>query len=181
MEGILVNHVVRAATAACRSFARYQSCYFQFDRRPGYRGWENWLTVEIARELHTRAILPFFEYPSGHQRLDLFAEDERAKLAVEIKVNYLDNREIEARAERGTEFPDRILADRDKLDSLGAGVGRLLLVATCFESRDGLQTYPRLIQASLRRDFGFWRAQWRDCSRARDRGWNLLLALSRSA
>lgn len=179
MRDDLVGRIVREAKSACLSFAGYQRHFFDFARRPGWAGWENWLTVEVGRRLNTPNVLPFYPYPKKQNRrlLDLFACDRNSKVAVEIKVNYVDDHEIKKWKRRKVGLPDRVLEDRDKLQSLRGKISRLLLVSTCFESPNGLASYPDLIDSRLRQDFQRWRVEWHDCS-VPGKGWNLLLVLS---
>jgi len=173
-----LKRVVRAAKGACCCFASYQAKFFNFDRRPGWRGWENWLTVEVCRRLHARTVLAFYRLDGRY--LDLFVREGDPEVGVEIKVNYVDDRENQIWAQKGTYgLPARILKDRDKLKGLPANITRLLLVSTCFESRATLDPYQKGIDASLGGDFQRWDAEWHDCSGHGDQGGNLLLALSR--
>jgi hypothetical protein len=171
------NTVIQAAAAACRSFAAYQSRFFRFDRRNGWRGWENWLTVDICRRLDSDDIHPFERYPTSRERrhFDIFVSGE-PPLAVEIKVNYIDDEEALGKKK----LPDRVLDDREKLDSIKESMGRLILVSTCFESRNSAESYPARVAAAIASDFPHWHAEWHDCS-VPGNGSNKLLALSRPA
>lgn len=170
-----ISRIVREAANACQSFAGYQSRYFDFERRPGYRGWENWLTVDIGRRLNHKNVLAFHGYPTGRERFDLYVEGA-TPIAVEVKVNYLDQDEIQ---ESGPErdLPPRVVSDAEKLNTLNPTTSRLLLVSTCFERSECRRAYKRLVAPSIARHFPNWEHEWRDCSDARNKGWNLLLAL----
>jgi hypothetical protein len=167
--------VIQAAAAACRSFAAYQHRFFRFDRRNGWRGWENWLTVDICRRLDSGNVHPFDRYPRSRERrhLDIFVSGE-TPLAVEIKINYIDDKEALIK----NKLPDRILDDRKKLDSIEGPMGRLILVSTCFESGNSAESYPARVAAAIASDFLHWHAEWHDCS-VPGNGSNKLLALSR--
>lgn len=165
------NQVVSAARKACKSFAAFSPRFFDFESREAWLGWENWLTVEIARLLDNKLVRAFGQYPTGKQRFDLYINGP-TQVAVEIKVNYITNGEAE-RPNRP--MPDRIVRDAKKLKKLKGSVSKLLLVATCFQSRKGLKAYRRAVQHDLEMRFGEFSYKWFNCS-SHD-GHNLLLAL----
>jgi len=181
MPSSWLKRVVNEARAACLSFAAYKRQFFDFRRRPGYRGWENWLTVEIGRRLNTRSVLTFAPYHGvkNGRRLDLLVDSCNPKVAVEIKVNYLDDDEIRSWVPGDAGLPVRVLRDRNKLEGLPVEFSRLLLVSTCFDSHPGLIKYKGVVDRTLPIDFPGWRAEWYDCSNTKLEGWTLLLALSR--
>jgi hypothetical protein len=170
--------VLSAAESACRTFAACQKSFFNFERRTGWRGWENWLTVDIARRLNQETAVPFCRYLTSRERFDLAVFDgERIAYAIEIKTSYFDDAEIAELIPGEDGLPERVLRDRDKLDSLKSDIGRMILVSICFESSDGCRRYRRSVESKIHQDFRGWRATWRDCSVKRRQGWNLLLAL----
>jgi hypothetical protein len=174
MNDNLNDRIVHEAAAACRSFAAYQLRFF--NSRAGWRGWENWLTVDVCRRLNHKHVLPFHLYPDRKKKrhLDFFVRGDQ-QVAVEIKVNFIDDDEVGSKIQ----LPNRILEDRDKLESLTPEIARLLIVSTCFDSDRGAQLYKSRLQAHLREAFQGWRASWHDCSVKGD-GWNLLLVLGKA-
>ena len=112
-----VKELVRSAVQACKSFASCSSNFFDFDKREAFCGWENWLTVDITRRLNNKHVIPFCPYSEVKHRLkgklDLYI-DSRPSMAVEIKVNYIDDTEIE-RWGADIGLPKRILKDAKKL------------------------------------------------------------------
>jgi hypothetical protein len=168
------KHVVRAAVQACRSFAKCSPNFFNFEESANWRGWENWLTVEIARRLDSRCVLAFFAYPKKKLRLDLFVKGNA--LAVEIKTNFITDREA---AKENRTLPDRVVKDAKKMRALNAETGRLILVATIFDTREGLVAYKRTVNKDLAPTFVDYRVSWHDCSSGE--GHLLLLALIKPA
>ena len=166
-----LDDVVSCAAGACRSFARASAAFFNFEKRAAWLGWENWLSVEITRRLNSRFVLPFYAYPAACERLDLYV-DVPVNLAVEIKTNYITDREAR---KRPRPLPGRVVADARKIERLGTEVGKLLLVSTCFESKFGLKAYPECVAQHVLSRFGRFQATWHDCSQGA--GYNLLLAL----
>src|SRR4051812_44818961 len=81
---------VSGAVEACRSFAQCSGCFFT--RETAWRGWENWLTVEIVRCLNHPAVIPFARYPAKNGSMDIGVGNP-LRLAVEIKVNYITDAE----------------------------------------------------------------------------------------
>jgi hypothetical protein len=144
-------------------------------------GWENWLTVDITRRLNNALVLPFFPYPDAHlgakRKLDLYIRAP-VRLAVELKVNYIDDTEIEKSGDQRP-LPDRVAQDAEKISVLDQTIGKLLLVSTCFESRPGLDAYQDLVSDDFARRFEHFWFRWYNCSAGS--GHNLLLALSSSA
>jgi hypothetical protein len=59
MRGGPLIRIVQSAKAACRSFAEYQDNFFDFARPHAWRGWENWLAVDIGRRLNIKTARPF--------------------------------------------------------------------------------------------------------------------------
>ena len=174
MSNPSTSRVIQKAVAACRSFAQFQNHFFDFEQSARWRGWENWLTVDICRRLNDKDVHPFSSYDGelNGKHMD-FSIGVRSslKVAVEIKVNYIDKDE----AKQKTELPDRVLNDRDKLNSCDKRISRLLLVSTCFQSRESMLCYRVNINPGLAKDFLGWSATWHDCSMGN--GYNLLLAL----
>jgi hypothetical protein len=145
-------------------------CILKCESRTTWLGWENWLTVEIARRLNSRKVIPFFSYPKTQKKLDLFVCDP--KLAVEIKTNYITDEESRQNPRK---MSGRVVPDAKKIMSLGGRVRKLLLVATCFESNAGLRAYPGCVANDLHVRFRQFEPDWRECSHGR--GHISLLAL----
>ena len=166
-----IHDVIRCTAEACRSFAAFSDTFFNFDRRSAWLGWENWLTVEVARLLNNRLVLPFYPYPVTGEKLDLYIA-EPADIAVEVKTNYITDREAR-RSPRP--MSGRVFADAGKIVNLGDRTSKLLLVSTCFDSRAGLHAYEACVGQDLKERFGQFQPQWHDCSNGT--GHNLLLSL----
>ncbi|HKA08482.1 MAG TPA: hypothetical protein VKD71_14580, partial [Gemmataceae bacterium] len=166
-----IDDVIRCAAESCRSFAAFSDAFFNFARRSGWLGWENWLTVEIARRLNSRLVLPFFPYPATGEKLDLYV-DAPVDLAVEVKINYITDREAR---QNPRPMSGRVLADAEKIAGLADRTSKLLLVSTCFESDRGRAAYAACVALDLQTRFGQFQPQWHDCSCGS--GYNLLLSL----
>ena len=173
--------LILAAAKACKSFASSSERFFNFEKRRGWRGWENWLTVDITRRLNNNLVLPFYPYScvglNVKTTLDIYV-DLPVRLAVEIKVNYIDDDEI-ANSEEHRSLPDRVFKDALKIAGLDRRIDKLLVISTCFESRPALEAYQNLVKDDLAQRFtSFQHRRWYDCSAGT--GHNLLLALSSS-
>jgi hypothetical protein len=166
-----VDEVIQCATEACRCFADFSDAFFNFEKRSSWLGWENWLTVEVARRLKSRNVLPFYSYPRTGERLDLFVSGP-IHIAVEIKTNYITDREAK---QNPRPMPSRVLADATKIKRLDTSIRKLLLVSTFFESQTGLSAYPECVAHDLKARFGQFEPKWSDCSSGS--GHVLLLAL----
>ena len=100
------------------------------------------------------------------------------KIAVEIKVNYIDNKEI---ADANKPLPPRINKDFDKYELLDGKADFLLLISTFFESKEGFTKYIKHIDSELQErsdDMGLLKWNWYDCSI--QNSYNALLAISDS-
>jgi hypothetical protein len=170
--------LVLAARKSCQAFSTCSASFFDLTRRPNnWAGWENWLTVDIVRQLNCKEVLPFLVYPGSQQKLDLYIESPK-KIAVEIKVNYLTDGEID-RSEGERPLPQRVENDIRKLASLPKSTGQVMLVATCFQSRRGLKVYPALVKNCINAPpFRRYSATWYECSRKG--GATSLLVLAKS-
>ena len=170
------KEIVKAATESCELFARTQKRFFE--KRSGYQGWENWLTVEITRRLDDGKVIPFHQYGSGRVKMDIYIENT-VPIAVEIKVNFIIQSEV-ARSMRdggNRKLPAGVFADKEKINRLGSKVEKLIFVATCFDTKESLNKYKKLVRRDIEQRFKLFKQhQWYDCS-AGD-GHNLLLALS---
>jgi len=165
--------VVLAAREACTSFANCAPSYFNFECRDTWLGWENWLTVDIARRLNSRSVFPFYSYPRQNLRLDI-SVGLPVKIAVEIKTNYIDNDEA---SDPHRLMSSRVVKDAEKIRQLHRSIKKVILVSTFFESTDGLRAYSKCVKKDLAERFGAFRCSWHDCSAGG--GHNLLLVLSR--
>jgi hypothetical protein len=165
--------VVSAAVNACASFAECATCFFNFEKRSAWLGWENWLTVEIIRRLNSKLVLPFFPYPKQNLKLDIFIADP-VQMAVEVKTNYISNQEVRNPHRL---MSGRVVKDAAKLRLLDDSIAKLLLVSTFFESKESLGSYPSRVKRDLAKRFGFFEARWHTCSAGGSH--NLLLVLSR--
>jgi hypothetical protein len=165
------KEIVAAAIGACRSFAKYSPCFFNFQERAAWLGWENWLTVEIARRLDSLRVIPFFTYPKKRLRRDLFVRDDQL-VAVEVKTNYITDKEA---SRENRSLPDRVTKDVVKMRMLDGEIGKLILLATVLDSAQGLAAYKSAVKKDLAKTFVDFRPSWHDCSSGK--GHVLLLAL----
>lgn len=140
-KGVCIREIIQTAFDCCSEFALCLDNFFDFDNRNGWLGWENWLTTEIFLKLNTNSVVPFAPYSKCRLtlkgRMDLFIK-RPYEVGVEIKTNFLDDKEVEAGEQ---ELPKRILKDIAKLKKLGNQVYQLLIVAIVFESENGLTMY----------------------------------------
>jgi hypothetical protein len=166
------KNVVSAAVGACRSFAECATCFFNFEKRQAWLGWENWLTIEIVRRLNSKLVLPFYSYPKRNLKLDIFIDDP-LQIAVEVKTNYISDQEVKNPHRL---MSGRVMKDAEKMKHLDNTTGKLLLVSTFFESNEGLMAYPERVKRDLTNRFGLFQCRWHNCSSGG--GHNLLLVLS---
>ena len=144
------------------------------ERRPNnWAGWENWLTVDIVRQLNDKSVLPFYSYPRSTQKLDIYIEKPRP-LAVEIKVTYLTDNEA---TDHKRLLTNRVAADAEKLTSLPNDIGRVLLLAACFESSMGRSRYTASDRSDLLQTYASYTSRWYNCS-SQSGGHIALLVLS---
>lgn len=181
-DNVSMTRVIAVATKACKSFAACSNNFFYFDQTEAWRGWENWLTVEIVRRLNSKDIRPFCSYSnlgeSTKKKMDLYI-DRPSKIAVEIKVNYISELEIDRWNKRKQGLPDRITDDLKKRELVDQKTYFLMLVSTVLESKQSCISYRKHINADLSERFNHMNWRWYDCSHARG-GWNMLLAISDS-
>ena len=97
-HNVNINNIIRAALESCESFTGCFDSFFNFKERNGWLGWENWLTVDIFRNLNNISVVPFAPYSVCKNNLtgkmDLFVRYP-SKIAIEIKTNYLDAKDLE--------------------------------------------------------------------------------------
>lgn len=140
-KNLYIKDVIQSAIKACEIFSPCLEDFFNFELRSGYLGWENWLTVEMFRNLNSPAVIPFAPYsiceksPPGF--MDLFVRYPN-QIVVEIKTNYLDNDELGANS---LKLHSRIKDDISKMNKVGNSIYQLLILAIVFESQDGLEKY----------------------------------------
>ena len=140
-KNLYIKDVIQSAIKACEIFSPCLENFFNFELRHGYLGWENWLTVEIFRNLNSSAVVPFAPYSICKKSLpglmDLFVRYPN-QIVVEIKTNYLDNDELGANS---LKLHSRIKDDISKMNKVGNSIYQLLILAIVFESQDGLEKY----------------------------------------
>lgn len=154
--------IIRHAANACRSFAACERSFFQ--NRNGWTGWENWLTVDIVRRLNSPSAVAFAGYESSKQKFDIFIES--SNIAVEIKVTYLDEKEVAAmEAEGSGRITSRLANDAKKLAAaLGDNTG-LLLLAAVFQNRSLATRYQKVVRNDLISTFhAFPNSKWTSCN-----------------
>ena len=164
--------IFRAACGACRSLSNCRN-FFNFDFSDSWLGWENWLTVEIVRRLDHASVIRFGKYPGSRERSDILVQGS-SSVAVEIKVNFVDSKEIqEWKAAAAYALPNRVANDLRKLNRLGRRMNKLLLFAVAFESPKDHAAYRRLLATYLSSSCKAWSQRWRKCDSF------LLVSLSR--
>ena len=140
--------LIWATIKSCSSFAICSSNFFK--NREGWRGWENWLTVDIARQINSDNIIPFAKYSECDSDInglmDLLVKTKHYFIAVEIKVNYWDDDEITKRydAKDYISLPSRAVEDINKLKKAGPDVRKLFMMSIVFESGDGINKYRKI-------------------------------------
>lgn len=176
-NGISITALINAAIKSCLSFAQCSNNFFGGD---SWRGWENWLTVDIARRINNQKITPFASYseckPNIKGKMDLLIKSPK-NIAVEIKVNYWGDDDIERHDGKRKSLPDRAINDIKKLKQLGSDTLKVFLLSTVFESSNGLEKYRDKIfdpNQKCLKDLNWKRY---DCSEG---GYNLLLVVSNS-
>ena len=174
------KHIVEAAIRSCKQFARSQVSFFE--ERNGFLGWENWLTVDIARQLNDKNVIPFYQYPRRKSKLDIYVK-KPFPIAVEIKTNYIDKKEVDwsKRHREGKRLlPERVYKDAKKINRLDPKTEKLLFVSTCFDTHKSLTEYKKLVQEDLKKRFKSFKChRWHNCSVGD--GHNLLLELTSAA
>lgn len=152
--------VTRAAVDAVRDLSKCQHFFKNLEKNESWRGWENWLTVEIVRRLDHSSVTRFGRYSSGSARADIVVTGSPLMM-VEVKVNYIERREIERwRKENEFRLPTRIVKDIQKLQKMGRRKKRLLIVATAFEPGVGPREYTRRVEEWSRARWRRWRIRW---------------------
>lgn len=95
-----ITDIIYAALESCEAFADVSNNFFNFEKRKNaWRGWENWLTVDIIRKLNNKTVIPFAKYPKHNYSMD-FGIGEKPdiyKIVVEIKTTYFTEDELERR------------------------------------------------------------------------------------
>lgn len=111
-QGVCLKDIIRTALDSCESFAQCSKSFFNFKNRNGWLGWENWLAVDIFRRLNSTSVIPFAPYSECKKKLtgkmDLFVRYPN-KMAIEIKTNYLDVKDLNGTKKESIGFPDRII------------------------------------------------------------------------
>jgi hypothetical protein len=157
----VISTIICAAGGACHSLADSKN-FFNFEHTDSYLGWENWLTVDIARRLNHKTVVRFCKYPDPDctDKTDLFVRS-KPPICVEIKVNYIDHEEVTKWCKKKThKLPARARNDLAKLERLGGESSRLMLVATACDSSDDAVTYKKLVAPDLAQNWSSWTAEW---------------------
>jgi hypothetical protein len=155
-----IKSVIKAAADACKSLSQCTN-FFNSDETESWRGWENWLTVDIVRRLNSASVVRFGHYPSKSEKTDILVPK---KIAVEIKTNYVETSEVEAWiAKASYRLPDRVIRDLRKLNRLGKDMKRVLLFAIAFENPKDQAKYKRLLDQYLTSSWDAWEKQWHKC------------------
>ena len=171
MDSPSISDVIRAAADACKSLSQCGN-FFNFDKTNSWRGWENWLTVDVIRRLDSPSVVRFGNYPDSSEKTDILISGPNCT-AVEIKVNYVDSSEVEAWKESASyKLPRRVTEDLWKLNRLGKDMNRVFLFAIAFENTNDKTKYKGLLDQSLAKSWGSWASQWHECETF------MLLALS---
>jgi hypothetical protein len=156
-----IDQVVQAGAASCRSLSRCNN-FFVFEHSDSWLGWENWLTVDIVRRLNHRAVVRFGAYSNGSTRSDIFLKTKQ-KIAVEIKVNYIDDNELDKWIGKKHGLPKRVADDLKKLTKSIRNADRLMLMATALESSRRSSEYRALIDEDLSSNWPKWTREWAKC------------------
>lgn len=161
-----VKLIIQEAHAACQSFSACSKRFFNFEKRGGWAGWEDWLTVEIFRRLNSPSVIPFASYTNSSKKLDLRVENPR--IAVEIKVTYISDNEVTFWQEQRTRtLTDRLRCDAEKLSHEPDDVTKLLLLAIVFESSISAKKYRKLVRNDIEESYAEYpKRRWHDCSAA---------------
>src|SRR5258708_3071203 len=107
--------VITAAQRACLSLSRCVN-FFNFEESDSWLGWENWVTVDIGGRVDHKAVVRFCVYPKSTTRSDLLINGN-PPLTVEVKVNYVDDTDLDRWGQKGSHaLPRRVLDDLRKLD-----------------------------------------------------------------
>lgn len=167
MEKLSINNtnirrVILTAADACKSLSQCTN-FFNFDETDSWVGWENWLTVDIIRGLNSASVFRSGNYPKSSEKTDILINGE-SKIAVEIKVNYVETAEVAKWSAKGShKLPDRVIKDIRKLNRLAKGMKRVLLFAVAFEDPKDQKNYIKLIDMYLSDSWGSWESQWHKC------------------
>jgi hypothetical protein len=153
--------VIIAAQKACESLSRCRN-FFNFEENGSWRGWENWLTVDTVRRLNHKTVVRFGRYAKSATHSDIIVRGS-PDMVVEIKVNYVDNSELDKWSKRGShELPPRVIGDLDKLGRNGESAVRLMLVAIAFERKARQPEYKKLLKLQLKNTLGDWKKKWKE-------------------
>ena len=159
MRDTIIRNVILAAADACKSLSQCTN-FFNFDETDSWLGWENWLTVDIVRRIDSPLVVRFGKYPESSEKTDILVNGEY-KIAVEIKVNYVDTLEVSKWHKDGRyKLPNRVIKDLRKLNRLGKGMKRVLLFAIAFEDPKDQNKYKNLVDKYLTISWDSWENQW---------------------
>jgi hypothetical protein len=180
-SSVSIKDLISSAVKACRAFAKCSENFFNFEKTNIWRGWENWLTVDIARRLNRQSVVPFARYSECRDTLkttmDLLVTRPNY-IAVEIKVNYWGDDDIRRCGEEKKPLPERAIKDIEKLRKAGSDVRKVFMISTVFESRQGLMKYRKRVLDRDQKVLKELNWKWYDCSASRNGGHNLLLVIS---
>jgi len=176
-----ITQVVSSAVDSVKKFAKISNIFFNFEKRNGYLGWENWLTVEIFRKLNSSCVVPYAKYSCGKGNKSNYMDLKvggSASMAIEIKTNYLDQKEVnEMKGELS--FPERINKDISKVKIEKSVAYRLILIAIVFDTLETRKKFESILKGN--EDVYIKRMNWNyyNCS-VRGRGQIILLVISNS-
>lgn len=161
MKIVRKKHVIEAAARSCKSLSSCEN-FFRFEHSDSWLGWENWLTVDIVRRLDHPDVVRFGAY-RGRLRSDITIVG-RKSLAVEVKVSFVDRKEIVRWSNKHTvrKLPARALKDLAKL-KMASSTARLFLFAAALEDASDSLRYRKILRQHLKSDLHGWRSSWHEC------------------
>ena len=156
--------IAKHARQACLSFAAYEKRFFNFEKRNGWAGWENWLTIDILRRLNVTSAEPYAPYPNGKQRFDILVDEPR--IVVEIKVTYIDRAHVKKFELRGRgALSGRLTKDAKKVEAHTKDSVGLLMLAVAFEHADLIRPYKTLVNEDIKDNYSTFKThRWFNCS-----------------
>jgi hypothetical protein len=160
---IKISEIREHAIDACRCFSEFEKRFFNFPKRQGWAGWENWFTIELVRRINSSNAIAFLSYPSSNKKFDISINNE--KIAIEIKVTYISKSEVVRWAKKKSKcLSSRLYDDAKKLRNLPSTTTKLLFLAAVFESNDLPMQYTTLVSKDVSHSYREFRSQWFDCS-----------------
>ncbi len=172
-----IRDILLSSIYALESFSKFAESFFENRDEDAWRGWENWLTVDILRRLNNKNNIIFYPYCycsdeiQDNTKMDIF--NKKNSICIEIKTNYLTDNEIG----EDINLHNRIVQDLDRLNRLDENqYFKLLIVGIVFDAIESINKFIEYFRGNQINNYN-WRLY--NCS-AKNGAPILLLAISNS-